>query len=124
MKDGRPVNLDISTMKLPITAWASISHRLSGILTIPIFALFLWALQLSLESKESFQILQDNLRAPLIKVVILLVLTVYTYHLLAGIKHLIMDLGYGETFEGGVIGAKLLFACTGISFILISWWLW
>ena len=124
MKDGRPVNLDISTMKLPITAWASISHRASGILTIPIFALFLWALQLSLESKESFQILQDNLSAPLTKVFILLVLTVYSYHLLAGIKHLIMDLGYGETFEGGVIGAKLLFACTGISFILISWWLW
>jgi len=124
MKDGRPVNLDISTMKLPITAWASISHRVSGILTIPIFALFLWALQLSLESKESFQILQENFSAPLAKVFIILVLTVYTYHLLAGIKHLIMDLGYGETFEGGVIGAKLLFACTGISFILISWWLW
>ena len=124
MKDGRPVNLDISTMKLPITAWASISHRVSGILTIPIFALFLWALQLSLESKESFQILQENFSAPLVKVAILLVLTVYTYHLLAGIKHLIMDLGYGETFEGGVIGAKLLFAGTGISFILIAWWLW
>lgn len=124
MKDGRPVNLDISTMKLPITAWASISHRVSGILTIPIFALFLWALQLSLESKESFQILQENFSAPLAKVFIILVLTIYSYHLLAGIKHLIMDLGYGETFEGGVIGAKLLFACTGISFILISWWLW
>tara|TARA_B100000902_G_scaffold100776_1_gene103140 strand:- start:554 stop:928 length:375 start_codon:yes stop_codon:yes gene_type:complete len=124
MKDGRPVNLDISTMKLPITAWASISHRVSGILTIPIFALFLWVLQLSLESKESFQILQENFSAPLAKVFIILVLTVYSYHLLAGIKHLIMDLGYGETFEGGVIGAKLLFACTGISFILISWWLW
>ena len=124
MKDGRPVNLDISTMKLPITAWASISHRVSSILTIPIFALFLWVLQLSLESKESFQILQENFSAPLAKVFIILVLTVYSYHLLAGIKHLIMDLGYGETFEGGVIGAKLLFACTGISFILISWWLW
>ena len=108
MKDGRPVNLDISTMKLPITAWASISHRVSGILTIPIFALFLWVLQLSLESKESFQILQENFSAPLAKVFIILVLTVYSYHLLAGIKHLIMDLGYGETFEGGVIGAKLL----------------
>ena len=124
MKDGRPVNLDISTMRLPITAWASISHRVSGILTIPIFALFLWTLQLSLKSKESFQILQDNLSAPLTKVFILLVLTVYAYHLLAGIKHLIMDLGYGETFEGGVFGVKVLFASTGISFIMIGWWLW
>ena len=124
MKDERPINLDISTIKLPITAWASISHRISGILSIPIFALFLWTLQLSLESKDSFQALQENSSAPLAKVLILLVLTVFLYHVLAGIKHLIMDLGYGETFEGGVIGAKVLFASTGLSFILIGWWLW
>ena len=124
MKDERPINLDISTMRLPITAWASISHRISGILSIPIFALFLWTLQLSLESKDSFQALQENFSAPLGKVLILLVLTVFVYHVLAGIKHLIMDLGYGETFEGGVIGAKVLFASTGLFFILIGWWLW
>ena len=124
MKDERPINLDISTIKLPITAWASISHRISGILSIPIFALFLWTLQLSLESKDSFQALQENFSPPLAKVLILLVLTVFVYHVLAGIKHLIMDLGYGETFEGGVIGAKVLFASTGLSFILIGWWLW
>ncbi len=124
MKDERPINLDISTMRLPITAWASISHRISGVLSIPIFALFLWTLQLSLESKDSFQALQENFSAPLGKVLILLVLTVFVYHVLAGIKHLIMDLGYGETFEGGVIGAKVLFASTGLFFILIGWWLW
>ena len=124
MKDERPINLDISTIKLPITAWASISHRVSGILSIPIFALFLWTLQLSLESKDSFHTLQENFSAPLAKVLILSVLTVFVYHVLAGIKHLIMDLGYGETFEGGVIGAKILFASTGLSFILIGWWLW
>ena len=124
MKDERPINLDISTIKLPITAWASISHRVSGILSIPIFALFLWTLQLSLESKDSFQTLRENFSAPLAKVLILFVLTVFVYHVLAGIKHLIMDLGYGETFEGGVIGAKVLFASTGLIFILIGWWLW
>ena len=124
MKDERPINLDISTMSLPITAWASISHRISGILSIPIFALFLWTLQLSLESKDSFQTLRENFNAPLAKVLILFILTVFLYHVLAGIKHLIMDLGYGETFEGGVIGAKVLFASTGLFFILIGWWLW
>ena len=124
MKDERPINLDISTIKLPITAWASISHRVSGILSIPIFALFLWTLQLSLESKDSFQTLRENFSAPLAKVFILFILTVFVYHVLAGIKHLIMDLGYGETFEGGVIGAKVIFASTGLFFILIVWWLW
>ena len=124
MKDGRPVNLDISTMSLPITAWASISHRISGVLMIPSFALFLWILQISLDSEESFQALQQNLNMPMSKLAIWLILTIYAYHLLAGVKHLIMDFGYGETFQGGVISAKLLFASTGIIFILIGWWLW
>ena len=124
MKDGRPVNLDISTMSLPITAWASISHRICGVLMIPSFALFLWILQISLDSEESFQVLEKNLHMPMNKLAIWLILTIYAYHLLAGVKHLIMDFGYGETFQGGVISAKLLFASTGIIFILIGWWLW
>ena len=33
-----------------------------------------------------------------------------TYHALAGIKHLIMDAGVGETMRGGVIGARIVFA--------------
>jgi succinate dehydrogenase / fumarate reductase cytochrome b subunit len=30
------------------------------------------------------------------------------YHLVAGTKHLMMDLGIGETLEGGQRGAKLV----------------
>ena len=124
MKDGRPVNLDISTMCLPITAWSSISHRISGVLIIPMLSFFLWALQVSLESEASFEALKIYLQAPIIKSGIWLMLTVYTYHLLAGVKHLIMDLGFGESFEAGVIGAKILFSCTGVCFGLIGFWLW
>ena len=124
MKDRRPVNLDISTMKLPITAWASISHRVSGVLMIPLFASLLWMLQVSLHSESSFQVLKQTLSNPVIKMAVWLGLMGYVYHLLAGVKHLIMDLGYGETFEGGVVGAKLLFLLTGIIFILTGFWLW
>ena len=33
-----------------------------------------------------------------------------TYHALAGVKHLVMDTGVGETMRGGVIGARIVFA--------------
>ena len=39
--------------------------------------------------------------------------SVLTYHALAGIKHLIMDAGVGETMRGGVIGARIVFAAGG-----------
>ena len=35
--------------------------------------------------------------------------SVLTYHALAGIKHLIMDAGIGETVRGGVVGARIVF---------------
>ena len=36
--------------------------------------------------------------------------SVLTFHALAGLKHLIMDAGVGETMQGGVIGARIVFA--------------
>ncbi|MFT5335972.1 MAG: succinate dehydrogenase / fumarate reductase cytochrome b subunit, partial [Halioglobus sp.] len=61
MKDKRPVNLDIGSMRLPLTAWASITHRASGVFIFVGMAVLLWALDASLRSPESFAQLQDNL---------------------------------------------------------------
>ena len=89
-KDQRPINLDISTMKLPITAYASISHRVSGVLLFASSILMVWALDASLESEESFDQLAVLLSGSLVKVILWAVLVVLTYHALAGIRHLIM----------------------------------
>ena len=124
MKDARPVNLDIASMRLPITAWVSIAHRVSGVLIVPIFGLFLWMLQISLADSTNFETLQENLSKPSIKFFLWSILTVYAYHLLAGIKHLLMDLGYGESLEGGIMAAKVLLATTGMCSVSIGLWLW
>ena len=72
--------------------------------------LLLWALDMSLASEESFSALAALLGSSLAKVVTWAIATVLTYHALAGIKHLIMDAGIGETMRGGVIGARTVFA--------------
>ena len=72
--------------------------------------LLLWALDRSLASEESFNALSGVLSSALAKVAIWAIATVLTYHALAGIKHLIMDAGVGETMRGGVIGARTVFA--------------
>lgn len=107
-KDKRPVNLDIGSMKLPITAYVSISHRLSGVFLFIISGLMVWALDMSLASEQSFNELAAILSGPVAKALIWAVATALSYHSLAGIKHIIMDFGFGETMEGGVLGARLV----------------
>jgi succinate dehydrogenase / fumarate reductase cytochrome b subunit len=46
------------------------------------------------------------------------------YHSVAGVKHLIQDMGFGETLEGGITGAKLTIIISGILIILSGALIW
>jgi succinate dehydrogenase / fumarate reductase cytochrome b subunit len=124
VKDNRPVNLDISTIRLPITAYVSILHRISGVIMVVASFLLLWALDLSLSSAESFASLGDLLSSPLAKFVVWGIVTALIYHSFAGVRHLIMDFGVGETMEGGILGARLVFVLTAVSAVLVGVALW
>ncbi|MEH6583022.1 MAG: succinate dehydrogenase, cytochrome b556 subunit [Halioglobus sp.] len=124
MKDKRPVNLDIGSMRLPLTAWASITHRASGVFIFAGMAILLWALDASLESPESFASLQECLASPLVKFVLWSVVAGLIYHSVAGVKHLIMDMGIGETFEGGTRGAKIVIVVSAVLILLAGAWIW
>lgn len=113
-KDKRPVNLDIGSMKLPITAYVSITHRLSGVFLFIISGLLIWALDQSLSSEQSFNALADALSGPIAKALLWAIATGMSYHALSGIKHIIMDFGYGETMEGGVLGARIVIASAAV----------
>ncbi len=124
MKDNRPVNLDIGTIKLPITAYASILHRISGVVLFVAAGILLWTLDASLASEESFNSLKQKLAHPLVKLVFWGILAALGYHLLAGVRHLIMDFGIGETLEGGARGAKIVLVGGVILAVLSGVWIW
>ena len=124
MNKSRPVNLDLSTVRLPITAYVSILHRVSGVVILGGVLLLVWMLDISLSSSEGFSELQAILAETWAKVVLWLVLAALTYHLVAGVKHLVMDMGIGETLEGGKLGAKLTLAAFFVLVILEGVWLW
>lgn len=124
MKDNRPVNLDIGSIKLPITAYASITHRISGVVLVVSAFLLLWALEQSLAGPESFDRLAGMLSSPLVKFVAWGIGTALCYHALAGIKHLSMDFGVGETLEGGVLGARIVIASSVVVSVLLGVSLW
>jgi succinate dehydrogenase / fumarate reductase cytochrome b subunit len=124
VKDTRPVNLDIGTMRLPITAWASITHRASGVFLFFATAVLIWMLDASLRSPESFASLQETLSSVPAKLVLWAILAGAAYHASAGVKHLIMDFGVGETMEGGVLGARLVIASAVVLTLMAGVWIW
>jgi succinate dehydrogenase / fumarate reductase cytochrome b subunit len=124
VQDKRPVNLDLSTIRLPITAYSSILHRISGILIFGGVAVLLWALQQSLAGEESFNQLKECLSGAFAKLVIWAILSGVIYHFLAGIKHLIMDMGIGETLEGGKKLSLAVLALSAVGILLAGVWIW
>jgi succinate dehydrogenase / fumarate reductase cytochrome b subunit len=111
-------------MRLPITAWASISHRASGVFLFAGMAVLLWALDASLSGPEGFASVAECLASPVAKLVIWAVLAGLIYHSLAGVKHLVMDFGIGESMEGGVLGAKIVIALSVVLIIAAGVWIW
>jgi len=124
VRDKRPVNLDIATIRLPVAAYASILHRASGVFNFAGIAVLLWVLERSLAGPASFAALQEQLQSPLAKFVIWTVLAGLIYHTVAGVKHLIQDLGIGETLEGGRLAAQITLAIAAAGMVLAGVWLW
>jgi succinate dehydrogenase / fumarate reductase cytochrome b subunit len=120
----RPVNLDIGTIKLPITSYVSILHRVSGVILFAVVGLLLWLLDTSLSSPAGFAEVKEHLSNPLCQFLIWGALAALLYHLVAGIRHLIMDMGVGETLEGGRLGAKLVAIVAVVLIVLAGVWVW
>jgi len=124
VKDNRPVNIDLTTFKYPLTAITSILHRISGIVIFAGVALLLYLLQLSLESAAGFAEVTALLDNMLVKFLSWSVLAALLFHLIAGVKHLLMDMGIGESLAGGVLAAKLTLIFSFIAIITAGFWLW
>lgn len=125
MNKKRPVNLDLATIRFPITAIVSISHRITGVIMLGGILVLFWMFDASLESQQSFDSLMDVLANPLMKLVLWLILAALSFHLSFGIRHLIMDVGYAESLEGGRFSAKVAIAVAGLlSLAALGWIIW
>lgn len=124
MKDHRPKNLDLATIHMPITAIASILHRITGVMLFVAVGFLVWALSLSLESRQGFDQTVAIMTHPLAKLITWGILSLVIYHLFAGIKHLIMDAGFAETKEGGPLAAKITLVLTVVVIVLMGIWVW
>jgi succinate dehydrogenase / fumarate reductase cytochrome b subunit len=124
VKDSRPINLNLFTIRFPITAITSILHRISGVFLFLLIPMLLWMLQLSLESPWTYLVVLDYLDHPFFKLIILALLASLIYHFFAGVRHLFMDAHIGDTKEGGRVGAIIVLVASIAVTILAGVWLW
>ena len=127
MQDNRPRNIgltDLMAIKLPITSYSSILHRISGVLLFLLIPVMLSLLDRSLDSPESFAALQADLGSGFSKFILWVILSAFLYHIVAGVRHLIMDMGYGETLEGGQRGAWAVLVISAVLILLGGVWIW
>ena len=94
-KESAPKFLNLVLIKLPPGGIASIAHRISGVLMFLAIPLVAWLFGLSLENEQGFQKALGWLSsAPGLLLTLLLVWSL-SHHLLAGIRHLLLDVEIG-----------------------------
>lgn len=122
--DKRPINIDVFRYRYPITAIVSVLHRLSGVAIFLLLPFALWMLEQSLASAEQFQQLKIYFTHSWFTFVVWLTLAAVLYHLVAGVRHLLMDMGYGESKRGGQIGSYIVLIIAALLIALAGVWLW
>ena len=117
-----PVFLNLAQIRFPIGAIASIAHRVSGVLlfiALPVIALLLDA---SLRSEAGFASVRDLFSSPFWIVTAAVLLWALVHHVLAGIRHLLMDVGIGGELERARTSARLvLIAAPALAVLLLVW---
>ncbi len=124
MPASRPKHLNLMQIRLPLPAFVSILHRVSGAALFLILPVLLCLLSSSLESPQSFVIFKKWLAHPCTKIVLLGVLWAYLHHFCAGIRHLALDLHVGVDLGTARLTS---YAVLGVSVLLtavIGWKLW
>ena len=124
MKDTRPVNIYLTTIRFPLTAILSITHRITGVIIFVGVAILLYLLSLSLESEAGFVKAQQLVGSPVGKFVLWGIVSGLLYHLVAGTKHLIMDWGIGETLAGAAIGSRITLILSTLLIVIAGVWIW
>jgi succinate dehydrogenase / fumarate reductase cytochrome b subunit len=120
----RPINLDLSSLKYPPMAIASILHRISGLVLFLLLPLILFILDLSAHSEESFAQMKIMLTRPCYKLLIWAFAAALIYHVLAGIRHMLMDLGFGEHLCAARRSAVFVISMAIIVTIFLGIWIW
>lgn len=99
----RNINIfnDVRTYRLPVAGWVSILHRASGMIMFLLLPFVIWMFDASVSSEISFGTFTAAFSAGLgfvpgwlVKLVALALIWAYLHHLIAGLRHVWMDMSH------------------------------
>jgi succinate dehydrogenase / fumarate reductase cytochrome b subunit len=120
----RPINLDLLTIRLPLPALVSILHRASGVVLFLFLPLLIWMLSESLGSQFSFNELKTCFESFGTKLLVWLVLSALAYHLVAGIRHIITDMGFWEDLPKARKSSYGTLIVSLVLVVILGVWIW
>ncbi len=121
----RPKYLNLVAIRLPLPALISILHRVSGALLFLLgIPLLLWFIQRSLASPEVFQATLRPLATPVGKLVLLALAWSYLFHLLAGLRHLALDLHVGVDLLAARTSSAVVLVLSALLALIVAVRLW
>jgi succinate dehydrogenase / fumarate reductase, cytochrome b subunit len=128
-KKPRPKYLSLSALlfeiRLPVTAWASGLHRISGaLLVLPFLAWLLYLLDTALSSEQGFRHVQSYLGMPLAKLGLIVFIWAYAHHFIAGIRFLLLDLNKGVNIHAARTSGYVVIVLGILVTLLFAWRIW
>lgn len=121
----RPVYLDLLAIRQPLPAIVSILHRISGALLFLVgIPVLLWGVQRSLASPETFAQWKAAVSTPFAKIVLLVLAWAYLHHLLAGVRHLLLDMHIGLDLASARRSAAITLVLALVLTLIVAVRLW
>ena len=125
MKKGqRPIYLSLTQFRFPVTAITSITHRITGVVLFAATAFLLYVLDLALRSPDGYAHALEILDTATGKLVMLIALAMLIFHIVAGIRHIVMDFHVADSLEAGRAGSQLVIVLSLVLIVLAGFWLW
>ncbi|MED7819039.1 MULTISPECIES: succinate dehydrogenase, cytochrome b556 subunit [unclassified Francisella] len=120
-------NIDLMSIKsynFPITAISSILHRISGVILIIAIPLAVVGMNYSLAGPTGYEDTVAVLTKSWVSIFFWLFLSAITYHVYAGIRHIIMDMGFGESMKVAKATSLVVIILGVLSAIFWGCYLW
>jgi len=115
-------NLNLFSIRLPLPALVSILHRLSGVLLFLLMPFLTWAFCYSISSEINFNKIVFILNAWPVKIIQVFFIWALIHHLMAGLRHLLLDLQIGSDLIIARFSSKtVLLISFLLTVILICW---
>ena len=120
----RPINLALTTIHFPLPAIISILHRISGVIIFFAIPILLWMLQASLSSASGFYTLQHCMESVTMRFIVWGILSALLYHVVAGVRHLLMDAGFFGSLAAIRLSSKISLIIAIIMILIAGVWIW